>query len=158
MKSPLIFAFCIMSTVIAVSAQAQTYRWKDSNGRTVISDTPPPVSAKPKLIGGQEAEPSPAAETASQGVKTSTMAEKEMEFKKRQQDAKEKAEKEAKEQAAAAAKRENCERARRNLVALESNQPVAQLEENGQQKVLDTSQREQEIERARKFMAETCNK
>ena len=91
---------------------------------------------------------------AAEGPKTT--AEKDLEFKKRQQEAKEKADKQAKEQAAEAEKRDNCERAKRNLAALENNQPMVTLDENGQRKVMDTTQREQEMERARRFMAESC--
>jgi len=91
---------------------------------------------------------------APEGPKTT--AEKDLEFKKRQQEAKEKADKQAKEQAAEAEKRDNCERAKRNLAALENNQPMVTLDENGQRKVMDTTQREQEMERARRFMAESC--
>ena len=58
--------------------------------------------------------------------------------------------------AAEAEKRDNCERAKRNLAALENNQPMVTLDENGQRKVMDTTQREQEMERARRFMAESC--
>ncbi len=158
MKSPLIFAFCVLSTVAAISAQAQTYQWKDSNGRTVISDTPPPGSARTKQVIGS----SPPTTTQGDAEKAkdapTTTADKDADFRKRQKEAKEKADKEAKEQALAAEKREACERSRRNLAALESNQPVATPDETGQRQVLDNSQREQEIERARKIMAETCNK
>ena len=152
MKSPLIFALCVMSTVAAVSAQAQTYQWKDKNGRTVISDTPPPGSAK----SSQVSDAGPAAPAATTTEAPKTLAEKDMEFRKRQQEAKDKAEKEAKEQAAAAEKRENCERARRNLAALESSQPLASIDENGQRKSMDNGMRQQEIERARQFIIETC--
>lgn len=39
-----LLALCL--TLACLSAQAQTYRWTDPSGRTVISDTPPPGSAK----------------------------------------------------------------------------------------------------------------
>ncbi len=127
------------------SALAETYQWKDSSGQTVVSDTPPPpqpraaapsaatspavVSEKPAKRGRQRQGPAKAPKPT---------AEKDMEFKKRQQEAKEKADKQAKEQAAEAEKRDNCERAKRNLTALENNQPMVTLDENGQRKVMDT--------------------
>lgn len=161
MKPALIFALGIASTVAIVSAHAQTYQWKDSNGRTVISDTPPPGSAKIQRAIG---EPPPAKGfTEMPGEKKvekaeapKSTAEKDLDFKKRQQEAKDKAEKDAKEQKAVADKQENCERAKRNLVALESKQQFATLDEKGERKVMDTAQREQEIERARQIMAESC--
>jgi hypothetical protein len=156
MKTSIFIALLVAASATTLSANAQMYQWKDSNGRTVISDTPPPGSAKAvKNIGTPP--PTPAA-TATEKTADApkTTAEKDMEFKKRQQDAKDKADKDAKEQAVATEKKENCERARRNLAALESSQPVTQADENGQRKVMDNSQREQEIERARKFLADTC--
>ncbi|MGE5470538.1 MAG: DUF4124 domain-containing protein [Bacteroidota bacterium] len=152
MKTTFALALVVAATTTISSAHAQTYQWKDSKGKTVISDTPPPGSAKPMQTLGSS--PTPSAEKAPEAAKTA--AEKDMEFKKRQQDARDKADKEAKEQSAAAEKRENCERARRNLAALESAQPLATLDAYGQRKTMDNSQREQEMERARQFMADSC--
>ena len=160
MKTALIFALGVASTAVLIPVHAQTYQWKDSSGRTVISDTPQPGAAAKaaRMIGGQQPsfskeEPKPVDKSA---AAPKTTAEKDMEFKKRQLEAKEKAEKEAKEQKAAADKAENCERARRNLAGLESNQPFASLNEKGERQVMDNSQREQEINRARQFLAESC--
>lgn len=155
MKTVKLFALLAATTFCTSAALAQTYQWKDGSGRTVISDTPPPGSAKERqTLGGQPPAVTTPAEKAAEAPKTT--ADKDMEFKKRQQEAKEKADKEAREQAAAAQKKENCERTRRNLNALESGQPLAQLDENGQPKLMENNQREQEMERARKFLAETC--
>lgn len=160
MKPALIIALGIVST-IAVSAQAETYQWKDANGRTIVSDTPPPGSA----IKGSRAlgtSPAPVSEKpkSEEASKTAdapkSNAEKDMEFKKRQQEAKEKADKDSKEKTAEADKKDNCDRARRNLTALESTQPMATLDDKGERKIMDNSQREAEMERARKFMAESC--
>lgn len=162
-KSLLALAFAATALNASGSALAETYQWKDSSGQTVISDTPPPATVKSRRsIGGNQ--PSVVSEKPAEKVADSTKApegpkttaEKDLEFKKRQQEAKEKADKQAKEQAAEAEKRENCERARRNLAALEANQPMAVMDEQGQRKMMDNSEREQEIERARRFMAETC--
>lgn len=38
-------------------AQAQTYRWTDANGRTVVSDTPPPGQARNVARVGGAAQP-----------------------------------------------------------------------------------------------------
>lgn len=155
MKTALIIALAISAGIVSVSGNAQTYQWKDSKGRTVISDTPPPGTTKTsQTIGG--ATPSTPAPVEKTADSPKTTAEKDLEFKKRQQDAREKADKEAKEKAAAADKQENCERARRNLAALESSQPLATLDENGQRKTMDNTQRDQEMERARRILAESC--
>lgn len=158
-----IFALFFPLTVASISAHAETFQWKDSNGQTVVSDVPPPASAKGRRsIGGakpavvSEAIPEKTPDGAKVADAPKTTAEKDLDFKKRQQDAREKADKQAKEQAAEKEKAENCDRIRRNLAALESNQPVNTLDEKGERKLMDTSQRDQEIERARKIIADTC--
>jgi hypothetical protein len=162
-KSSLVIALVLASTTAGISAQAETYQWKDGNGQTVVSDIPPPATAKGRRsIGGtkpavvSEAIPEKSTDAVKAADAPKSTAEKDMDFKKRQQEAKEKAEKQAKEQTAETEKRDNCERARRNVAALEANQPLATLEENGERKVLDTTQRDQEMERARKIMADSC--
>jgi hypothetical protein len=163
MKTPLVFALGITLTAAFAPAHAQTYQWKDSSGRTIISDTPQPGAAAKaaRTLGGQQpsiAKEEKPAEKSAQAPKTT--AEKDLEFKKRQMETKEKGEKDAKEQKAAADKLENCERARRNLAALESNQPFASLNEKGDEKgerqAMDDAQREQETNRARQFLTESC--
>ncbi|MBL8429757.1 MAG: DUF4124 domain-containing protein [Dechloromonas sp.] len=150
-------------TAAFTSAQAETYQWKDSNGQTVVSDLPPPATAKGRRsIGG--AKPAVVSETIPEKPPSTpkaaetplNVAEKEFEFKKRQQESREKADKQAKEQAAEKEKRENCDIARRNLAALEANQPLNVFDDQGERKLMDSTLREQEIERARKFMAESC--
>ena len=158
MKLTLVFALGIASTAAIVPANAQTYQWKNSSGQTVISDTPPPrTTLAPRTIGGnQQPKLDEEKSTEKQADAPKTTAEKDLEFKKRQQEAKEKAEKITKEQTAAAEKRENCERARRSVAALGSNQPMATLDEKGERTIMDTSQRDLEMERAQRFMTESC--
>lgn len=148
------------------SAQAQTYQWKDASGKTIISDTPPPSNVqKKRSVGVQQPKlttGTPASETdenntekegssAAQPSTPATMAEKDLEFRKRQQEAKEKADKEAKEAAAARDRRDNCDRARANYRMLQSDIPVVVGDKDMSQK-----QRQQEMERTRRIMQESC--
>lgn len=50
-----LFVLCLALLSAGVSAQA--YRWVDSTGRTMISDTPPPGQAKAVSRVGEAAEP-----------------------------------------------------------------------------------------------------
>ncbi|RIX49622.1 MAG: DUF4124 domain-containing protein [Rhodocyclales bacterium GT-UBC] len=158
MKSSLFFSAGLIACLITPALNAQTYQWKDANGRTIISDTPPPGTAKgsARSLGV----PVPNVQTEKPVEKPAdapkTSADKDMEFKKRQQEAKEKAEKDSKDLAATKEKQENCERARRNVSYLESNQPLSTYDEKGERKAMDSSQRDQELERAKRFLAETC--
>ncbi len=158
MKSSLLFSAGLIACLSTPALHAQTYQWKDANGRTIISDTPPPGSAKStaRALGlpTPNVQTEKPVEKANEAPKTN--ADRDMEFKKRQQESREKTDKDSKDQAATREKQENCERARRNLASLESNQAIATYDEKGERKTMDSSQREQEMERARKFMAETC--
>ena len=163
MKPTLILAFGFASALLMTPLHAQVYQWKDSAGRTVVSDTPPPgVAAKEARVIGERQPVTRSEKPADKATeeKTSeapkTTAEKDLDFKKRQQEGREKAEKEAKEQKAEANRKDNCERARRNLAALEAKQPMGMLDEKGERKLMDDTQRQNEMERARQFMAESC--
>jgi hypothetical protein len=158
-KSPLLFAVAMVSIITGMPALAETYQWKDGSGQTVVSDVPPPATAKGRRsIGGvrpavvSEALPEKTADTPKSVDAPKTTAEKDFDFKKRQQEAKEKSDK----LAAEADKRDNCERARRAVSALESSHPLSTLDDNGERKVMDSAQRDQELERARKVVADAC--
>lgn len=158
MKNVLIFALGIASTATTLTVAAQTYQWKDSSGHTVISDTPPPGAAKEgtRTIGGK-APPKATSPTAAKPAEApKSFAEKDMDFKKRQQESSEKAEKEAKEKAVAADKRDNCERAQKQLALLESDQPMTMTNDKGERRMMEDSERQREIERARRIVGESC--
>ncbi len=157
-------AFLLAVAILPV-ASAQTYKWKDEKGQTVIGDTPPPRSSKAKKSGGDssatasqstaENTNAPAA-AAAQPAAPKNAAEKEMEFRKRQQEARENAEKEAKEQADAAKRKQNCAQAQQALRTLESNQRIATVNEKGERQFLDEEKRQAEMGRARESVAEWC--
>ena len=164
MNKSLIFACVMVSTATLLPAQAQTYQWNDASGKTVISDTPPPASARdsrslglrqPAVVTGTPAEAATDKAAASPATPP-TMAEKEMEFRKRQQESREKSEKAEKEAAAAREKRDTCERARSNYRMLQSDLPLRQAGKGGDMQVMDDGQRRQELERTRRIMQEAC--
>lgn len=165
MNKPLLAALLFSPVVLMSAADAQTYQWKDSSGRTVISDTPPPASVREKRSIGTR-QPAVVTDTGGGEEKASsdkpvattpqTMEEKELEFRKRQQEAREKAEKERKEAEAARVKRENCDRARNNYRLLQSDNAVSQTDARGNVQVMDDSQRRRELERTRRIMQEAC--
>ncbi|MEN9479497.1 MAG: hypothetical protein RLZZ298_892 [Pseudomonadota bacterium] len=157
MNKLLIFTLGTALTVTVLNASAQTYHWKDSAGRTVISDTPPPGSAKEgsRTIGGKtQAINSTSAAQPAEAPKT--FAEKEMDFKKRRQESAEKSEKEAKERSAAAEKRDNCERAQKQVALLESGQRIATVDEKGERRIMDSAEQAIEMERTRLIASESC--
>ncbi len=168
MNKALFAALLVAPVVMLSAAHGQTYQWKDSSGKTVISDTPPPGSAKgSRSIGAkQPAVVTGSAENATENgtaekakaasSEPQTVAEKELDFRKRQQEAREKAEKEEKEAAAARQKRETCERARNNYRMLQSDTPISQADSKGNLQTMDAARRSQELERTRRIMQEAC--
>lgn len=149
MKNTLRLALCLTTLAMTLSpVTAETYRWKDASGRTVYSDTPPPGGVKPQTTADNA--------SAEPGQKTKSTAEQDMAFKKRLKDAADKAEKDGSEAALSAQRQENCERAQRAVAALESNQPVSILNAKGERTTVDDSQRQAELERARKIAEDSC--
>ena len=154
MKDAPFFALGIALTAAVVTSHAQTYQWRDSSGRLVISDNPPPASVRDAKTLGTPAPKAGGVPQPMDGQKTT--AEKDMEFRKRQQEAREKSDKEAKEAALAAQNRENCERARTHLQALESGRRMILPDGKGGETFLEDADRGAEIERARNTIAESC--
>lgn len=79
-----------------------------------------------------------------------------MDFKKRQQEGKEKSEKSAQEEAAAANRKENCEKAQRQLAVIESGLRMSSVNADGERKILDDAERQAELERTRRVVSENC--
>jgi len=145
------------------------WAWKDSAGRTVFSDQPPPASVKQDQIlrqpaGGVISIPGPAAPApgaAPQGsakpAAPKTLAEREQEFRKRQQERSEAEKKEAAEQALAARRKDDCARARGYLRQLEDGVRIVRTDAQGNREFLDDAQRSAEMARAREVINATCN-
>lgn len=172
-KTLLIACGFLASAALVAPVSAQSYKWKDEKGQTHISDTPPPRAAKAQKTGGEEkalTRGTPAdtkaassekpvtndAKAPSSGPKT--LAEKDMEFKKRQQEAKDKAEKAEKEREAEAERQRACESARQSLSTLQSGAPVGTIDEKGKQTIMNSAARQQEIERDQRFIEKNCSK
>lgn len=157
MVSALLRSALLALFFLAAPAQAQLYKWVDSNGRVQYSDRKPPdarqktqeVRGAVSSIGSQSA----AAGTAAGGQGGT---DREKEFQKRRQ---EQAEADKKHQQSALEqkqKSENCSAAQRNLAALQSGQRIARFDEKGERSYLDDSGRAQEIERTRQLVEANC--
>ena len=142
----LLVALCLG---LASPAGAQIYKWKDASGKTVISDKPPPgqlpVPKQDDSVPAAQAEPA-----------QPSLADRELEFRKRQKEARENAEKAEKEAAAAAEKEENCSNARRQLQMLESGERIALRNDKGERYFMDDAQRAREAEKTRQYLDTRC--
>ena len=152
MKQRLLLAStALFCAFVASPAIAQIYQWKDANGKTIISDTPPPGHVKQQ----RKIETNAAAPAATAPQKS--LAEQDLEFRKRQKDAQDKAAKEEKEQKAETEKKEQCANMRRSLQALESGVRIARYDDNGERSFLGDEQRQEEIAKTRQSMDANCN-
>jgi hypothetical protein len=150
MRAKRTLPFLVVALCLALPASAQIHQWKDENGKTVISDKPPVGYVPAKKQPGNSA---PAEQAA---PKQPSLADREMEFRKRQKEAQENAEKVKKEEAAAAEKTENCQSARRQLQALESGERIALRNDKGERYYMDDAQREQETLKVKRFLETGC--
>jgi hypothetical protein len=162
-------AGCLLTCVLLAAPAAAQWAWRDENGRLVFSDRPPPAGVKAEHIVRQPAaQPAPPpvtgdADGAKAGAKgepkagSKTIADRELEFRKRQQERADAERKQAEEQAQAARKAQDCERARGYLRSLEEGQRIARTDAQGNREILDDAQRAAEIQRMREVVARSCN-
>ena len=158
---------------LPLAAPAQ-WQWIDKDGRKVFSDrAPPPDVPASKILKqpGARALPvpeavaaAPAASAASAPGRPANAAsapkvsgkDKELEEKKKAQEAAEAEKKKAEEAKVAEAKADNCKRAKQTKATYDSGVRVARTNEKGQREILDDKQRADEIKRLDGIIASDC--
>ena len=141
-------------TLIATTAVGgEVYTWKDASGKVHYSDTPPADSDAKKMRAGSSAE----VPAVSAPVAKKSLAEQELDFRKRKTEGEEARAKAEKEKTEAEEKSKNCEQAKLQLQALESGQRIARYNAQGERVALDDDGRAQEIVAARKAV-QNCSK
>lgn len=152
-------AVLLLVLLAGTAGAAEIYTWKDRDGRVNYADNPPSGSTQARTLSGRDTEPVTALATQPAAAESApkSVADQDLEFRKRQAEAAEQKAKAAKEAAAAEEKQKNCERARIQLKALESGQRVAQFNAKGEREFLDDAQRAQAIASAKKAADSWCN-
>jgi hypothetical protein len=130
-----------------MAASAQVYQWKDKNGRTIISDSPPPSGIKSRVL---------APEASDAAAPQKSLADQEAEFRKRQQEAQARSDQDAKEKAANAQRKEYCDDARRQLALLKSGERIVTREISGERSFMDDEKRAQETATMQRLLDENC--
>ena len=167
----------VLAGFASTPSEAQ-WAWKDGNGRLVYSDRPPPSDIKPANVVRQPstqalANPAPASGPLDDSGKPSdaknsdaknpapnapkTIAEREMEFRKRQQERADSDKKAAEEQTKNATKTAECDRARGYLKSLDDGVRITRTDASGNREFLDDAQRAAEADRTRKIIQGTCS-
>lgn len=137
---------------VSLPASGQIYTAKDAQGRTIISDTPI-TGGSTRKVTGESGSPS-SGSGAANGEKS--LADKDMEFRKRLQENQDKAQKDEKTQKEANERKQACERSRNYLGALESGERITKRSETGERMFLDDDQRAAEIAIARRNVEQNC--
>lgn len=162
------------------------YKWRDANGRVVYSDLPPPASVSPSAVlqapsrqapvkagggpgstpngepqaGGAQSQSRQAVDVATEGKDAEagpkTMADRELEFRKRRQERLEAESKANDAQARARQQNRACDDSRNNLRTLESGIRVSRMNAQGEVEVLDDRERESRIRAARRDIQDVC--
>lgn len=162
---------CLLGLLAAATtlASAQSiWKWRDRDGRMMVSDRPPPADIPEKNILQRPNGPRMMATTddaaAAPSAPASAGLDKELEARKRkmlQEQAAEKQEKQAQANAtkerASAQKAENCQRARNQLTMLQSGVRVARPNAQGEREYLDDKGRAAEIARTQQQISANCN-
>ncbi|MGB7815654.1 MAG: DUF4124 domain-containing protein [Methylotenera sp.] len=166
----LLLVLMIFSTVPSLS-HAEIYKWKDKDGSTRYTDTPPPSNIKQEAIGSRKAvkptgkEPLSQVESGQQ-VPPATPATKnsappvnaeDAAAAQRQRNAE--AEKRNKQEKEAEAKRkaENCKAAKSNYETYAQGGRVYKMNEKGEREYMDDKDLQAGKEQAQKEMNENCN-
>jgi len=146
----------VLMLMLAATAQAGVTRWVDAEGKVHYSDQPPPPSAKSQKNLDLKSSPNlPQATPDSKGGEKS-LAEKDLEYRKRKVQAEESAAKQAKDQDEAKSRKANCEQARNQLQALQEGQRVSKFDEKGERVFLEDKDRAPAIEEAKKAADSWC--
>ena len=156
----------LAAAAYAASATAQ-WAWKEEGGRVVYSDRPPPANVKIQILrqpagpamttsSATGSEPGKEADKPGSSAPKS-LAERDMEFRKRQQERADAEKKAQEEQQKSANKAADCERARGYQKSLEDGIRITRTDASGNREYLDDAQRAAEVERTRKMVQQLCN-
>ncbi len=155
----------LVGLLLSAGAVQAQYQWRDANGQLIVSDQPPPASVKPSQIIKAVPMPAPApAVPPASNAKTpqakpagpQSAADKDLAFRKRQQEKAEAEKSSAEKQAAAAQKAKYCEQLGERLQTLESGIRIQQVNKNGEAAAMEGGQREQATSEARRDYRTNC--
>jgi hypothetical protein len=160
---------CTALCVGVASAQSAPWKYRDAQGRIVVSDLPPPAGVQDKDIierptaavrraaltaRTQSAAASAPANAASAALAQSNDPELEARRKKAatEQELKQKVQQDKDN----AQRAENCSRAKSHLSALNDGMRIARTNDKGEREILDDKGRAEEMQRARQVMTSDC--
>lgn len=153
-KMKRLIVFICIQICYASSVFAQ-YQWLDENNQMQFSDRPPPreipesnIIKRPKYDSIQQ--------SSRKKSSVNTLAEKELEFRKRQIESADKAKNDDEEKKRQAELKASCEQQRNNLSALENGQRMSKFSANGERIFLEDNERDEAIAKIRNEIQQYC--
>jgi hypothetical protein len=156
------FTASMLLCVASASAQSVPWKYRDAQGRIVVSDLPPPAGVqdkdiieRPTTVVRRTAAP---AQTASAPASAALAQRSDPELDARRKKAADEQETKQKvqQEKEAAQRAENCSRAKSHLNALNDGMRIARTNDKGEREILDDKGRAEEMQRARQVMASDC--
>lgn len=152
------FALFVLALLVALPqvASAQIYKWKDKDGTTRYSDTPPTSNVPYESLSGKKSAPAkPAADAVSTETRPAAKAETpQVEAKETPEQIQEKRRVEEENKKIRA---QNCSAARANLQTFTQGGRISRMSEQGEREYLDDAALAKGAEQARKDIAEFCD-
>ncbi|MFO1221033.1 MAG: DUF4124 domain-containing protein [Burkholderiaceae bacterium] len=158
-----------VALLLAAAPALAQWKWKDSRGQIVVSDTPPPrdiperdVLGKPepsvrRAASAPAAASAPEAGTAAKAeAAAKPKVDPELEARRKKLEQEQADKQKAEDEKVAAARAENCKRARSQMSTLESGIRLSRTNDKGEREILDDKQRAEEMARTRAIIASEC--
>ena len=170
MKSVLRLATGVVAVtfaLVAAPAHAQ-WMWKDEGGHVIASDMPPPTGTPAsRIMKSPRTRPGPSPAVAASSAEApkgdaakaegpKTVADQELEFKKREKERAEAAKKSDDDASKAQAMKENCTTVRGNLAGLQAGGRTSRVNERGERTYLDDAARAAEVQKAQTQITQYC--
>jgi Domain of unknown function (DUF4124) len=150
----------------AATAQAANWKYRDAQGRIVVSDLPPPggvqdkdILERPTAPVRRAAAPTTGAASAAAAAAPTAVAQgndPELEARRKKAATEQEQKQKAEQEKDAAQRTENCSRAKSHLAALGDGLRIARTNDKGEREILDDRGRAEEMQRARQVIASDC--
>jgi hypothetical protein len=155
---------CALLCVGAATAQSVPWKYRDAQGRIVVSDLPPPAGVqdkdiieRPTAVVRRPAAPTqPAAASAPANAALAQRNDPELEARRKKATDEQETKQKVQQEKDNAQRAENCSRAKSHLAALGDGLRIARTNDKGEREILDDKGRAEEMQRARQVIASDC--
>jgi len=154
--------FAGLAAGICLPAQAQ-WKWRDKTGQITVSDLPPPrgtpdadILQRPEPVVVARPAPAGASGAAAALPEPRPQVDRELQARKQAAEQEQAARKQADDQRLAEQRQQNCRNARNQLMALDSGQRMARINDKGEREVMDDQMRAESTRQVREVIASEC--